>query len=84
MQSDMTTFEYLVGLSIAISVGVSMSLILRKDSLVFAKLAVGVFIGFTGFLVGLMAMTVIGGVYLNSFFASAVLSLLSRKAWSNL
>ena len=80
----MTTFEYLIGLSIAISVGVSMSLILRKDTLVLAKVAIGVFIGFTGFLVGLMAMTVIGGIYLNSLFASAVLSLLSRKSWSNL
>jgi len=84
MQGDMTIFEYLVGLSIAISVSVSMSFMLRRDSLVLAKLAVGFVIGFTGFLVGLMAMTVIGGVYLNSFFASAVLSLLARKSWSNL
>jgi hypothetical protein len=80
----MTILEYLGGFGIAISISISMSFLLHSDAPILSRAAIGAFIGFAAFLIGLMAMTVIGGVYLNSFVASMVLSLLARNSWSNL
>jgi hypothetical protein len=77
----MSTVEYLAGLIVAIATAILMSFIIRQGAPILAKIAIGVFIGFTGFLIGMMVTTVFGGLILNALVASVLLSLISWKSW---
>ena len=77
----MHTAEYLGGLGLAIALAVLISMLTRRKAPLRLRVAIGVVIGFSGFLVGLMLMDAVGGVYLNSLFCSLLLSCFAGTSW---
>lgn len=77
----MTTFEYIAGLSLAAAVAILLALVLGTGKNLLLRIGVGVFLGFSAFLIALMITASIGNLYVNTLIASVLLSLMGRNSW---
>lgn len=77
----MSIAEYLGGLSLAITLSVLIALATRTRTPLRLRWGIGVFFGFSAFLLGLMVMTAVGNIFVNSALAALGLSWIGRKSW---
>jgi len=76
-----STLECLGGFALAVGTAILMTVVSRRSSCLVFGIAQGVSVGFSAFLIGLMASTVGGNVYVTVVFAAGFLSLIARDAW---
>lgn len=77
----MSTFEYITGLVLGVVVAILLAMILRTGKNVLLRTGVGLLIGFSALLIGLMIASSFGNLYLNTVITSVILSLIARNAW---
>ena len=76
-----STSEYIVGLALAVGTAILVSVWSRRSPFGVFRMAQGVSVGFSAFLIGLMVSTAGGNVYVNILLAAGLLSLITRDVW---
>lgn len=77
----MSALEYILGLSLGAMIGILLAMTLQIGKGVPLRFGVGLFVGFSAFLIALMVTTSIGDLYTNTAIASVLLSVMARNSW---